>query len=84
MKARSMADIAEYIKSSFKRQEMILVISDGANSCTDNNNVSWDTAEGMYKTLTDPEVCDTNEASFYFTVCKICVLEGDSIPRSTK
>jgi hypothetical protein len=77
-----MKEAATFIKDTFKSNDKIICVMEGPTNSKFTESavsISWDTAEGMYATLTDPEVCDTNEDLFYFTIGKLSLLEGESI-----
>jgi hypothetical protein len=77
-----MKEAATFIKDTFESNDKIICVIEGPTNSkfvTSEVSISWDTAEGMCKTLTDPEVCDTNEDLFYFTIGKLSLLDGESI-----
>ncbi len=83
----NMRQAAEYIEKTFWPTCKVLCIMDGPTNSSHmkkEESISWDTAEGMVQTLTDPEVCDTNEELFYFTIGHAFMIDGEECRGKSK
>ena len=82
-----MAEAAAFIKKMFNSEQKILCHMEGPlnSDLTDSIEcMSWDTAGGMTRTLTDQEVCDTNEDLYYFTIGRAILINGDDVSQVSK
>lgn len=76
----NMKQAARFLMVTFSPTDKIICVMEGPTNSKwqkSEESISWDTCAGMIKTLTDPEVCDTNEDLYYFTIAKAYMVQGE-------
>jgi len=78
----NMKQAAEYIDKTFWPTCKVICLMEGPTNSKHQKSemsINWDTAESMVRTLTDPEVCDTNEDLYYFTIGHAYMIDGERV-----